>query len=171
MRLRVPQGEQGDQIGCTLIEHSSFRISCRLSSEVQGIQAMRIDNGTLHVNIGSSAQRQYDPAQGASTSTTGAAVEAESSQSNTTISEKAYAVLGAEKASSTGSTDSTDQLEKMIKQLKQQIKEKQDEQQRVMNDRSLDDQERLQQAQAIQAELATLQASLAYAYNSLAEAG
>lgn len=132
---------------------------------------MRIDNGTLHTSVGSSAQRQYDPAQTASTSTTSAAVEAESSQDSTTISEKAYAVLGAEKASSTGSTDSTDQLEKMIKQLKQQIKEKQDELQRVMNDRSLDDQERLQQAQAIQAELATLQASLAYAYNSLAEAG
>ncbi|WP_322981195.1 FlxA-like family protein [Pseudomonas sp. C11] len=134
---------------------------------------MRIDNGTLHTSVTGVAQRQYDLAQTKTASVSIAEqesdLEGQTSQDKTSISDKAYAALGAEKASSSGSTSSAEQLEKMIKQLKQQIKEKQDELQRVMTDSSLDDEDRLQQAQAIQAELAILQASLVYAYNSLAE--
>lgn len=139
---------------------------------------MRIDNGTLHTSVGSSVQRQYDPAQteaaSVSTTTLEADVEAQDSQGNTTISGKAYAALGVDKGvrdDSAASSDPTEQLEKMIEQLQKQIKEKQAELQQVMRDQSLSDEERLQQAQAIQAELAILQASLVYAYNSLAEAG
>ena len=139
---------------------------------------MRIDNGTLHTSVTSSAQRQYDPAQTETASVSTAKqvtdTEAEDSQGDTTISRKAYAVLGADKGvreNSAASSDTTEQVEKMIEQLQEQIKEKQAELQQVMRDQSLSDEERLQQAQAIQAELAILQASLVYAYNSLAEAG
>lgn len=132
---------------------------------------MRIDNSTLHTSVPSSVQRQHDSNRTVPASAVSDDVDDGDSHETTAISEKAYAVFGVEKESSTESADSTDQLEKMIKQLEEQIREKQVELQQVMADHSLEDQDRLQQAQAIQAELAVLQASLVYAYNSLAEAG
>ena len=127
---------------------------------------VRVDNGIVHISVSSVVQRQSDSAQ--VTPDPANADEAQGDE-RVTISDKAYAVLGSPK-NATQSTTTAEQLEKMIKQLEEQIEKKQIELRQVMTNQALEDEERLQQAQAIQAELAMLQASLVYAYNSLAEA-
>ena len=127
---------------------------------------IRVDSGTLIFSAHSPVPRQSDSALAAPDPVN---ADEEQGDERVTISDEAYAVLGSPK-NATQSTTTAEQLEKMIKQLEEQIEKKQIELRQVMTNQALEDEERLQQAQAIQAELAMLQASLVYAYNSLAEA-